>query len=69
MPENLGTIHSKSTSHLAGSVPGTEGQRVAVLSPSELTVGRVESWGSSQEGHCPRWVAVSSGNIDLTPVG
>lgn len=69
MPENLDTIHSKSTSHLAGSVPGTEGQRVSVLAPSGLTVGRMESWGSSREGHCPRWGAVSSGNIDLTPAG
>lgn len=54
MPENLDTIPSKSTSHMAGSVPGTGEtlmrKRVPVLAPRELTVGEIDKeavpdWG------------------------
>lgn len=46
MPENLDTIHSKSTSHLAGSVPGTREMlmksKVPVLACMELTVEKID---------------------------
>lgn len=46
MPENLDTIYSKSTSPLAGSVPGTGEtlmrKRVSDLAPMELMVDETD---------------------------
>ena len=73
MPENLATIHSESTSHMAGSVPGTaetlRRQRVAVVAPLELTMGRMESWGSLKKGYWPCWVVINGGDNTLIPAG
>lgn len=58
MPENLDTIHSKSTSHMAGLVPGTGEilvrKKIAVLARLELTVADVTMTGKLRAGGAPR---------------